>query len=106
MTMCVVCWLVLHMGRQVQVARSSNQAFSLHILYSGKFSREKTFTNWWRTRNSRRKLSWIAWRHQLGVGVAVDFVEKTFVDRHKTTKFVKVSPSKVSCYMVEKAEKA
>ena len=43
------------------------------IPYSGKLSKEKTFTNWWRTRNSRRKLSWIAWRHQLGVGVAVDF---------------------------------
>ena len=27
---------------------------------------------------SRRKLSWIAWRHQLGVGVAVDFRRENF----------------------------
>ena len=62
----------------------------IYVPYIGKLSREKTFTNPWRTRNSQRKLLWIAWRHQLSVSVAVDFRRETFMGRHKTTKFAKV----------------
>ena len=53
-------------------------AVCVYVPYSGKLSREKTFTNRWRTRNSRRKLLWIAWHHQLGVGVAVNFRGENF----------------------------
>ena len=51
----------------------------IYCSYSQKLSREKTFTNWWKIRLSRRELSQIATKSQ------------------NSRRF---SPSKVSCYLV------
>ena len=70
------------------------------IPYSGKLSREKTFTNWWKMWFSRRKL----WR-LLAFAAPKDatlpnFGEKTFANSHTTVKFVKVFSLKTSRYTV------
>ena len=54
------------------------------LSYSRKLSREKTFANWWRIRNSRRKLSWIASTTNYVWVWPPFFAEKTFADGPKT----------------------
>ena len=68
---------------------------------SGKLSREKTFTNWWKIWFSWRKLLRIAlFCRAKGCHTPKFRGEKTFANSHKTAKFAKFSLSKVSCYMV------
>ena len=51
---------------------------------------EKTFMNWWKIRFSRRKLSQIACFCSTKGATPPNFAEETFVNSHKTMKFVKV----------------
>ena len=68
---------------------------------SGKLSREKTFTNWWKIWFSWRKLLRIAlFCRAKGCHTPKFRGEKTFANSHKTAKFAKFSLSKVSRYTV------
>ena len=73
-----------------------------HVLYSGKLSREKTFTNWWKVHFLRRKLSQIAHFTVPKDATPPNFMEKTVTNSHKfkLRNSRKFSPSKVSRYMV------
>ena len=70
------------------------------VPHSGKLSREKTFANWWKIQFSQTRLPWIARFCSTKGATPPKFMEKTFVNSHKTAKFVKFSPSKVSRYTV------
>ena len=63
------------------------------ILYSGELLREETFANWWKG-DFRGLLAFAAPKDTM----PQKFTEKTFTNSHKTAKFAKVSPSKVSRY--------
>ena len=79
-----------------QSVMSGKSALKVHVVdkrglsYSRKLSREKTFTNLWRIRNSQRKLSWIASTTNY-VCVATDFHRANFCGwTQNLRKFVKV----------------
>ena len=62
----------------------------IKLLYGGKLSQDKTFTNWWKISVSWRKLSQIACCcHQ--IMPLPNFAGETFANSHNTSKFAKVS---------------
>ena len=57
-------WSVMQSNQQGSKGITMQLGTHVHdcsqLLYTGKLSREISFANWWRIRNSRRKLSWNA----------------------------------------------
>ena len=71
------------------------------VPYSGKFSREKTFVNWWKIWFLQKKIfrGLLALPSQRMLR-SPNFTEKTFPNSHKTTNLRKCSPLKESRYTV------
>ena len=79
--------IVLFMQLELEAIKDLKRTMRTHQLpYTRKLSREKRFTNWWRIRNSRRKLLWIA----SATNYMYVWVWPPFADGPKTSKFAKV----------------
>ena len=72
----------------------------LKLPYSGKLLREKNFRELVKNTIFTEKLSRIARFCSTKGATPPNFVEKTSANSHKTVKFAKVFPSKVSCCTV------
>ena len=102
-------WSVMQSNQQGSKGITMQLGTHVHdcsqLLYTGKLSREKSFANWWRIRNSWRKLSWrkLSWNANVTNYVWVWLPisrRKLLWMGLKPRNSQRCSPSKVSHYTV------